>query len=349
MEVSKRIASVSIERGDERIKILFWSLLFVLAFASQSLRAETSSIDTRALSDLVVHPLKSASAIVVSLQRTTVSAEIAAVISSVNVKEGQKVQRGDLLLQLDCTDYLLAQRQANTDLDGEYARKRLADAELSRAQQLLSRNLNSQQEADIRRAEVEVQQAVVEQSKVRLEQASLDVGRCGIVAPFNGVVEKRLASPGQLASVGTPLLEIVGDQELEVSANVSPYDVLQFSKVNDFVFDAGQTYSLNLTRVAAVLSQTTGQQQALFTFAEQSALPGASGKLFWREPRKFIPAKYVQNKNNRLGVYIHKASSTSFIVLESAVPGRPALIDLPEDTQIVVSGYSDIELGRSAK
>ena len=104
-------------------------------------------------------------------------------------EEGQRVEKGQLLVRLDDTKFAtaLAQSEANFQL---------SKANFDRSKQLFADKLISQQEFDQAAATYQANQANLEYARRLLEDAR-------IVAPFDGIMSSRNVSPGQFITKNT--------------------------------------------------------------------------------------------------------------------------------------------------
>ena len=107
-------------------------------------------------------------------------------VTAIHFDEGQRVQPGQLLVELDSTETeaRLAESEANA---------RLAQSKWDRAQELLRNKTMSQQEADEARAQYDMAAARVTQAQKHLRDMKLK-------APFGGIIGSRQISPGQVVS-----------------------------------------------------------------------------------------------------------------------------------------------------
>ncbi|RFA31021.1 hypothetical protein CAI21_03350 [Alkalilimnicola ehrlichii] len=112
-------------------------------------------------------------------------------VSNINFREGQRVDAGTLLLELDNAQELAELRQAEAELEDAQAQHR-------RAQSLGSGRNISEAELESRRTAVAVAQARVDIARARLRDLQ-------VVAPFGGVVGIREISPGALVDSQTRL------------------------------------------------------------------------------------------------------------------------------------------------
>jgi hypothetical protein len=82
-------------------------------------------------------------------------------------------------------------------------------------------------------------------------------------------------------------------------------------------------------------------------FSADPAPPGAAGKLEWRTPTLYIPGEYLVKRGDSYGIFIVTSGKARFVPLPSADVGRPAAIDVPPATAIVVEGQFALTDGQS--
>jgi len=304
------------------VVIALFSPLFAFAESSHTLES------------IAVFSERSAPATVLSLNHSTLSAQIGANVEDIHVRVSQQVKKGDRLLSLECNDYDLQLESSKAALDAAKSRAALAESQRERAQQLLEKKLLSTQQWESRNTELLASEASVRQAEVAVKQAQLSVKRCVIRSPFDGVVTQRLASVGQLANVGTPLMTVVDQSNLEVSAQVSTNDAQLFTRVDAFRFDFGKQIPLKLHNLGNVIDVNTRSQEVRLLLGQEKVLPGTAGKLRWLDPRPSIPAKYIVKEDGQLGVYVVRDSGIEFVMLPQASPGRDVVVALPLDTVI---------------
>ena len=121
-------------------------------------------------------------------ERVDVRARAGGYLQSANFREGQFVQKGQLLFQLD-------PRPAQAQLSAARAQAQLATSDLARAESLLKAQAISREEYDSKRAANEVAQATV-----RARELDLEFTR--VTAPVSGVVSDRRVDPGNVISGG---------------------------------------------------------------------------------------------------------------------------------------------------
>ncbi|MAC98757.1 efflux transporter periplasmic adaptor subunit [Pseudomonas abyssi] len=197
--------------------VLIVSLLSLAPLAS----AETA-VPVRVTSSSL-QPLTEAvpvSGSVTTARVATLSAEVQGRVASLPVEEGQQVEQGALLLTLDDE---LAQR----DLDGERAEvARLSSTlddtrrRLGEARTLIERRSIAASEVRSLEAEVAQADAALAGARASLQRREAEVRRHRLVAPFSGVISRRLTELGEWVQPGTGVLELITLQQLRADLQV---------------------------------------------------------------------------------------------------------------------------------
>lgn len=140
---------------------------------------------------------------------TTLVAEVSGKVSSVSPDfiAGGFFNKGEVLLEIDRSDYETALKRADANLASQ--RARLAD-ERARSEQALRdwRNLGRTGEpSDLVLRKPQVQEAIanVEAAEADVDKARRDLERTRISVPYDGLVKRKMVDIGQFVSPGTQL------------------------------------------------------------------------------------------------------------------------------------------------
>lgn len=315
-------------------------LLFAFALLASLSVLAAPAWESRPLREIALQPQRSAQAQVVSLNTTRMTAEIAAPIQALLVEPGQVVRRGEVLARLDCRDYEIAARRAESQLKASLARARLAALQLERAQRLLSENFISRDLLDTRQAEYDVARAAVAVDRAALETAQRQVEKCVVRAPFPAIVSERLGQVGEMAAPGSPLVVLIDTSRIEVRAEVQAADAGSLVAARDLRFQLdGDTYPLRLARLSPAIDPASRLRQTRLRFTAQPAPVGAGGCLVWHDTAPHLPPELVVRRGGQLGVYIETGGLPRFHPLPAAQEGRTARAEgLTLDSRIVVRG-----------
>lgn len=157
------------------------------------------------------------------LSSADLAAGAAGPVHAVLVREGERVERGDVLLEVDRAPALA--RLASAE-----AAAAQASVELGRLREALRRRERVQQgvlaeeELNDSRAAVAAQVALVDALEATALEARTALGRHRVRAPFAGAITARQVDPGDWVTLGQPVLSLVSDSAVEVHVRV-PADV----------------------------------------------------------------------------------------------------------------------------
>lgn len=319
-------------------------LLFALLCA-QAIAAPPAAVKTRPLSELAVHPVREASAQVVSLNLARLSAELAARIERIPVEPGQRIAKGAVVAELDCADTRIAAQRAQAAFDAAQARLTLARQQLQRSSELAAKNFISGDALDTKNAEVAVMAAEMRLNAATQAAAQRDVDKCTLRSPYPAIVEARLAQVGEWASPGTPLVQLWDTSRLQLAAQVQPDDAATLPQAQPLFASQGSDYAVKLLRISPALNPAGRTREARFGFPAAAPAPGSHGVLRWRDPRAFVPADYLVRRGDALGVFVVREGRARFVPLPDAQEGRPALAALPADTRLVTDGRFTLQDG----
>lgn len=173
------------------LSCLYGFLLFLVVVSTgASAQERTAVIGTEVTVSQWSDPLEALGTLRAD-ESVTISATVTAVVREVNFGDGDEVEAGDLLVQLEDGEEQ-AQLRSTQALRDERANA------VSRATQLQSRNLGS-------RADVEDSQAQLRQVEAEIDEIRARIMEHRLRAPFDGVVGFRDISPGSLVTPGDEL------------------------------------------------------------------------------------------------------------------------------------------------
>ena len=320
-------------------------LLYALPLVSAGQNAVV--VKTAEVKDLAIYLWKSAPATVVSLNNTAVATQIKARIDEIAVKVGEVVETGTVLVRLDCTDYRIAEQQVEAEIGALQARIRLAERRLERTRKLEQQQTASAEMLDQREADLAVLQAQRRGASSQLENAQVNTSRCTVKSPFRAVITARLAATGEFADVGTRLLNIMDVEQLEISAQVPALDIGTVEQADMIYFeDTADRYPVTLRTVTPAINTQTRNREVRLLFSNEPALPGAAGKLTWRDNQPHVSARLLVRRGNDFGIFINNGGKARFHNIPGAQQGRTTPVDLPLDTDVITEGQYRLEDGQ---
>lgn len=318
-------------------------LALTCLFSATPVALSAPRVDARPLAELRGVEIAEAPATVASLNLVTPAAEIAARIEAIPVLPGTRVAAGDVLVRLDCQRHELLLARSGHLIDALIAQRELASAQLRRADKLVKQKNASEELVDQRRSELRRLDAELAAQRNDREQRERDVADCELRAPFDGILIERLLNVGDYATVGTPVIRLLDDRNIEVSAQVLPAEAEALQAAEGPVFiQSGQRYPLQLRAVTAAQDPVTRTREARLTFTANRALPGSAGRLQWQDRRPSVPAHLLVARDEQLGIFIIVDGKASFVAIPDAIEGRPARLPtdprLTDTTPVITTG-----------
>lgn len=315
-----------------------------------ALAAAPPAVKTRPLSELVHYPQREVQAQVVSLNLSRLSAEISARIDSIAVEPGQKIPKGTVIARLDCRDYRIAAERAQAALESAEARSKLAQQQLQRASELAAKNFIAGDALDARKTEAAVVAAEVRLNAAQRATARRDVEKCVVRSPFDAIVDARLAQVGELASPGTPLVQLWDRSRLQLSVQVPQTLAGSLAQAKTPLFvSQGAEYPVSLLRISPALNPASRMREGRYAFKDPLPAPGSHGVLRWRDGRPHLAADYLLNRGGKMGVFVLEGQKARFVALPDAQEGRSAAVALPGATQVVTDGRFALQDGMTVR
>jgi RND family efflux transporter MFP subunit len=216
-------------------------------------------------------------------QATIISSRILSRIDKVEVRAGDSVKQGDLLISLEQSELASQVSQAQEKINGLNARYQEAKKNLDRSTELYDKKLISTFDLDKSKADFQSIDAELTAAKQGLKQAQATLSYATIVSPIDGKVVDRFAEPGDTAQAGNKLLALYNPLSLRVEANVREQLAINLRQGQSLKVDIP---SINKTLTAhieeIVPAANTGSRsfliKAMISF-NQELMPGMYAKI----------------------------------------------------------------------
>ena len=158
---------------------------------------------------------------VIAEDQVQVAPRLMGYIREIAVNEGDPVRKGQLLFTIDPTDVQAQLGQARAGLAQAEAGLAAAKLQFQRSSALLRDESIPRVQYDQAKTQLEVARAQVAQARAAMQAASAQLKYARVDAPIAGVVTQKLASAGDLAAPGKPVLVIENPARLQVQVAVS--------------------------------------------------------------------------------------------------------------------------------
>ncbi|QKT02751.1 efflux RND transporter periplasmic adaptor subunit [Ectothiorhodospiraceae bacterium 2226] len=177
--------------------------------------------------------------------RVELGLPVSGTVRAVEVREGERVKRGQVLVRLDARGYEAAVARAKARMASQEEALAEAEREAERAEELYERTVLSDHELHVAKIAFARAKAEYAAAQAELVQSELNLEYSVLRAPFDAVVLRRMVEPGQAIASGlqvTPLLVLAQDGRMVARAQ------------------AGEEVVGRLTRGAQVPVRVAGQR-----------------------------------------------------------------------------------------
>jgi multidrug efflux system membrane fusion protein len=286
---------------------------------------------------------------VTPLATVTVKTRVDGQLVSVRYREGDTVQKGDLLVEMDDGPFQAILTEAEGQLIRDQAALENARIDLARYQQLVPQRAIPEQQLATQQATVHQDEGVVKLDQGQIASAKVNLAYCKIEAPISGRIGLRLVDAGNIvhASDANGLVVITQMDPISVVFTIAEdqlQPVLQRMAAGQTLevdaYDRGANIKLaqgSLTTLDNQIDPTTGtlKLRATFENAKGTLFPNqfVNARLLVQEKHgvTLAPTAAVQRNSQATYVYVVKADAT--------VTVRPITIGTTEgDDSEVTSG-----------
>jgi len=171
-----------------------------------------------------------------AVETVDVRARVSGFLESVHFKDGQIVEKGDLLFVIDKRPFQFAVEQTKAQVNQAQAQLDLANSDVERARPLLEKNTITSREFESREARARGALASLDGARAQLRTDELNLEWTEIVAPLGGRISDTRVDVGNLISGGQP-----GSTILTRIVSLDPIH---------FVFEGSEADYLKYTRLA---------------------------------------------------------------------------------------------------
>ena len=232
-------------------RLIPWLAIVLIATAgflwwrrSQASTATAVVFRTAAVQRGDVTQLVTGSGSLSAITTVEVGSQVSGNISKLYVDYNDTVKAGQLIAEIEPSTYQAKLVQAESDLLSTQATLELKKLNAKRSAELLAKSLVARSDYDTAIAELHQQEAVAKKSEAAVNSARLDVERCKITSPINGVVLSRAIDVGQTvqASFSAPTLFTLAQdlRQMQITANISEADIggVEAGQTVSFTVDA---------------------------------------------------------------------------------------------------------------
>jgi membrane fusion protein, multidrug efflux system len=287
-------------------------------------------------------------AVVESFENLWVKSEVPGLVRNILVKEGQMVEKGQVLMELDTRDY-------TSRLDRVEANYKLATIEHDRMAELYKKNSAAANEID--RLEAQLKDL-----EVQRREAKLALERTKITAPISGRLNKIEAKVGDSMTTDKPVAQILQIGQVKVDVGIPESDVSAIMDLNgaDIVIDALDKMKVRGRKL--FLSRQPGDLARLYNLElvvdnpDGRILPGMFArvevvkKVF--KDALVIPLYAVISQENSSFVYVEKDNKAEKRPVELGILNGWMIqvkSGLKSGDKVIIVGHRQVDDGQAVK
>jgi membrane fusion protein, multidrug efflux system len=272
------------------LSALFMSILCACAGKSQPTQKPPVPVTAAMAVQKTVPVQLSAIGNVEAYSTVSVKSQIGGVLTRVHFREGQDVNKGDLLFTIDPRPYEAALRQAEANLAKDNAQLANSRKEVQRYAELVKKGYVAQEQYDQISTNAASFEAIVNADMAIVENARLQLKYCYIYSPLSGRTGNLMANEGNLikANADTAIVVINQVQPIYVTFSVPEQSL---SEIKRYMSEAK-------LRVEAILSKEDEKpEQGVLTFIDNAVdLTTGTIKLkgtFANKGKRLWPGQFV--------------------------------------------------------
>jgi RND family efflux transporter MFP subunit len=270
-----------------------------------------------------------ASGKVEAAETANISTRVMGYITRINVKVGDRVQKGQLLATINNDDMMAKRAQAEAMFTLAQSAFTIAEKDFQRFTELHKQHSASDKELENITLQYNSAKAQVENAQQMRNEVNAMLAYTNLTAPFNGVIAQKLMDVGSMANPGMPLLVLEQSAGFRVRASVTESDIdkiKQGTSVKIVVKSTGKELAGKVTEISQSSQFTGGQYQIKIDIShtEQSGLYSGmyvttfipvkeSVKAASQSGNPLIPLASLINRDQLTGVYTISGNHTALL------------------------------------
>lgn len=246
----------------------------------------TDKVTRRSLTELVV-----ANGKIQPVVQVVISPEVAGEIIALPVKEGDRVKKGDLLVQIKPDNYQASRNSAEAIYKSALGNATLAQAQLDKAEAEFKRNeqlfrtklvsdsvmLEFSTAYEVARLQYTNAVHQADQAKYGLDKATDDLSKTTITSPMDGTIARLKSQLGERVlgtsfNMGTEIMTVANLEDMEARVDIGEIDVvliqpgqkvrLEVDAFKDRKFSGVVTEIANSSKTSGLLGSSSSSQEA---------------------------------------------------------------------------------------
>lgn len=262
-----------------------------------------------------------------SKQTANISTRMMGHITKMYVQVGDRVRRGQTLVNIAAEDIQAKRMQTNAAITEAEAHVASAQKDYERFNNLYKKQSATAKELDNVTLQYNAAKARLEAARQMRNEVNAQGGYIALTAPFDGVITARMADDGDMANPGMPLLTVEQAGTLQVSTTVSETEIgalRKGAKAQVQVKAIQKNLDAVITEISPSAQMTGGQYvvKMAITGDKTGLYSGMYVQVFIPVDKPVqanssanvvIPAKALVHKDELVGLYTVSANNTAIL------------------------------------
>lgn len=193
------------------------------------------------------------SGITVPSKETILSFKIAGPVANINLTQGQKVKKGEIVAEMDTRDYKVNLEVYKKKYDAAKAASDNATFQYNRAEKMYKGGAMSKKNFDMVTAQKKAAISMLKEAEQGVANATNKLKDTQLKAPYDGYISKKFVDSGSVVNAGTPIAVITAEKAPEINISVAGKDIKLLENISEAVFvpndTPDKTYSLTLKEI----------------------------------------------------------------------------------------------------
>lgn len=260
-------------------------------------------------------------------QTADISTRVMGYITKINVKVGDRVNKGQLLATISNNDILAKKAQADAMITQAEAAANNAKKDYDRFTALYKQQSASAKELDNITLQYNSAKAQLESAKQQRREVIATLNYTNLTAPFTGTVTQKLMDAGSMASPGMPLLTIEQSGSYQVSASVPESEISLIHKdapatinidaihkaINGKIAQIGQSSQNSGGQYIIKIHIPDSEKQGLFAGMYADVAIPVSQAVTTNAKQLMVPIAAIQYKDQLTGLYTISSNQTALL------------------------------------
>lgn len=283
--------------------------------------------------------------VIASEENLNMGSEVGGRITKIMVKEGQEVSKGQVLATFDSELIQKSMEEVQNALD-------LATVTFEKQKNLWDQKIGS---------EIQFLQAKNQKENLekKMESLKAQANKASLRSPIQGTVDKIYLNSGEMAGPGVPVMRVVNNREIKITADIPERFVGKFKKADSVgvtlpatektisgkIRSVGQVIDVN-NRTFNLIVDPTGQKEK--EYLKPNMLAVVKAVIYRNKKSVSVPTDIIRFENNTKYVYAAVDGKAQKIIVETGESSQgytEILSGLDGTEQIISQGLKSVSEG----